>query len=315
MISWHKVKSLKMKYRNIKKNNLRNTGRIPYIHHIMLFIFREVLFCIILPLMIYPSIETNEGFYLVSDVIFLIVFNIFILFLTYNSVISQKIFTYYVSIVILIDHGVINMLILKTSCSLIDVANARLVTYMISISFILEAFVSIYLVYINRFLSWMDVFRKIGANTRVQSAFFYRQILKALIPYGFFVAFQQLDNVLFPFTGCMAVLTALRGALIITSFLQLAFICVNFDTEDVLQRKIAIAFTLLRVGNLMLQLGILIYVKSALKTGKFFIASIFSINYMVVQLITLFILIKDLSLFGSGLREYSRLNSVLISLS
>jgi len=304
-----------MKYRNIKKNNLRNTGRIPYIHHIISFIFREVLFCIILPLVIYPSIETNEGFYLVSDVIFLSIFNIFILFLAYNSVISQKIFTYYVSIVILIDHGIINMLILNTSCSVIDVANARLVTYMISISFILEALVSIYLVYINRFLSWMDVFRKIGANTRVQNAFFYRQILKALIPYGFFVAFQQLDSVLFPFTGCMALLTALRGALIITSFLQLAFICVNFDSEDVLQRKIAIAFTLLRVGNLMLQLGILIYVKSTLKTGKFFIASIFSINYMVVQLITLIILIKDLSLFGSGLKEYSRLNSVLISLS
>ena len=207
------------------------------------------------------------------------------------------------------------MLILNTSCSMIDVANTRLVTYMISISFILEGLVSIYLVYINRFLSWMDVFRKIWANTRVQTAFFYRQILKALIPYGFFVAFQQLDSVLFPFTGCMALLTALRGALIITSFIQLTFICVNFGSEDVFQRKIAIAFTLLRVGNLMLQLGILIYIKSTLKTGKFFIASIFSINYMVVQLITLIILIKDLSLFGSGLREYSRLNSVLISLS
>lgn len=228
-----------MKYSNIKKSRLKNTSRIPYIHHVILFIFREVLFFLILPLILFPAIETNSGFYVESYVIFLNAFNMFILFLTCNSVISQQIFRYYAAILALLDHGIINILILKKSFIVIQANHGHLIAYLISISFILEALISIYLVYINRFLSWIDRFKKLGANAKIQNAYFWRQVIHALYPYEFFVAFEQAGSVMFPLTSILNLLVALNGAVIIISFFQVIFTCANFYDEDVLQRKLA----------------------------------------------------------------------------
>lgn len=280
-----------------------------------MFVFREVLFCLILPLIIYPSVASEIGFYLITDIVFLNGFNLFILFLTYNSVISQKIFTYYVAILALIDNGILNLLILNTLFHTLGANCARLIAYMISISFIFEGLISIYLVYINRFLSWMDVFKKLGANNRIRNAYFYRQILKAFIPYEFFVGFQQLYNVLFPGTGFEDLITILHGLMIGISFLQIIFICVNFDDENVLQRKIAIFFTFVRILMRGFQLSILIYKKGSYRQEKFFTSSIFTVNYMIAGSIVLVILFIDMSFFGSGLKRYLKSKPVQISLS
>lgn len=303
-----------MKYQNTKRNKLRNINKIPYIHHIIMFIFREILFCLIIPLLVYPARITKIGFYVESDVVFLNIFNMFILFLAYKSVVSQKIFTYYVTIIVLLNNGIINFFVLKTSLAVLEMTNPDLITYLISISFIVEALISLYVVYINRFLSWMDVFRKLGANTRIRNAYFYRQILEATLPYIYFISFHHLSNILFPTTINIKTAAIFRGVLIIVCSLQLLFIFVNFNDEDVLQRRIAIGFTFLRLAVLGILLETVVRYRSNIKSDKFYTACIFYGNYVTIQVIIVIILIKDMSLFGSGLKEYLKTNPLPIDL-
>lgn len=298
-----------MKFRGDKKYKSRNTNRIPFMHHVVLFIFREVIFSYATSFLLSLPVSSHpEGFYVVSDIMFLNIFNIFIFFLVFSSLIGQRIFRYYVSIVALLNNGLINILALNKTLFLLDIHHAFIISGAVSISYFVEAMISIYLVYINRFQSWMAIFRKIGPSQKLRDAFFYRQILHALIPYEVFVTFEQLGCIIFPISECSLVLRFLSSTVIIFSFIQLILICVNFNEEDVFQRKVAIGASVLKQIVVGIQFGVIMYLLPLFNNVKFFVVIIYTINYMIVGFITLVVLIIDIILFNSGLKGYLKSN-------
>lgn len=238
-----------------------------------------------------------------NDFVFLVSFNIFQLYLELQSFTSGNIYGYYMAIVVMIHNSVLTMFIPSTT-SLPVYFEYWIVFSIISGAFVLEALITIYTIYLRRYESSLDIFRKVGANPRINTAFTTRKILQTFGMINMFFALcLGCKDFVIPSTRFTQPAT-IRFSYIVVTCIQQLFISINFHDEDFVQRKIAIYISLFKI---LLIIGAIVWTKVAgpPRLGISNSVEIFVLaDALAVSVITTWFLINDTKQFGSGVKEY-----------
>lgn len=249
-----------------------------------------------------------------NDLVFLISFNMFQLYLELWSFTSGNIYGYYMAIVIMIHNAVLTMFIPSTT-SITVRFEYWIVLGIISAAFFVEALITIYMTYLRRYESSLDIFKKVGANPKVNSAFATRKILEA---FGLINVFSSAALACKDFVIPSTRFTKpgiLRFSYIIVTFVQQLFISVNFNDEDIIQRKIAVYLSFLKIP-LIIGSIIWIAIAPAPKPGVTDSVEIFVIADALVESIAMnWFLVSDTKKFGSGVKEYLMFRTKKLDLS
>ncbi len=172
--------------------------------------------------------------------------------------------------------------------------------------YLFEVLFALFRTYQNRFENNIELFKKIGLNDRINNSFASRKLLESYGCVGMFLAFSIFfrDYVGITFDSYMTPYFEIAYFVGIT--IQQLFISINFNEENILQRKVALFFSLINFTlALWLILADAIFYNPNYPT--IYHTSIFIyFDAMVVNLGLTYALIKDFNNFGSGFKEFLR---------
>lgn len=256
--------------------------------------------------------ETN-----LDDTTYVFQFNIFQLYLVSYSVVNNNVYGYYLSIIVMVHNALLTSLVTAFS-------NIRL-TYpywliigIISGSFLLEALLSLYLLFLRRFENNLELFKRIGADKRINDAFSTRKFLESFGPLNVFMASVIFGKVFLPpFRAKSGSVYLVLGFTILT-YIQQLFISVRFHDESKSQRRIAIMLSIIRIPVIIL--AMIWYILSETKAdvtkrGSTAVFCYITGDLIIISLLMIFVLIKDRRRFGSGLKEFLSFGTKKINLT
>lgn len=249
-----------------------------------------------------------------NDFIFLVLVNTFQLYLELQSFSSGNIYGYYMAIVLMIHNAVLTMFIPSTTS--LPVTRDYWITFsIISGASVLEALITIYTTYLRRFESRLIVFRKVGANPRINAAFSTRTILQTFGSINVFFALNLgLKDLILP-SSRFNKPSIPRYIYVLLTFVQQLFISVNFYSEDKIQRRIALYISYLRIP---LIIGAIVWLAIAPppRIGLTDDVEIFVLSdILAISIIMIWFLESDTRMFGSGLKEYMMFKTNKLDLS
>lgn len=270
---------------------------IPLAPHVMFFWARLACLFILLP--IGGKRILNEE--LKSDILFLGKFNVFQFYLVVSSIISGNIHRAYLSMAMML-HNAILAIFIPTAMSSDLIASTWIAIVLVSLTFLLEAFWLLYMIYAKRFENNLERLRKVGVDPRINNAFAVRKALQTFGSINIFLVFAVLGKDFVPPLERFNGITLLSLSYAILSSIQQLFISANFNDEDITQRKVAI---FLSFARLPIIICIIVWCAVGPKhraTTHAVSIFIFS-DILVISLIVNYILLCDTSMFGSGLKE------------
>lgn len=238
-----------------------------------------------------------------DDFIFLTQFNIFELYMVVSSIASNNIYGYYFSIVVMVHNALLTMLV-ATFSAMYRTWRFLVVHGLVSLLFVLEALFTICLVYQRRFCNNLELFRKVGASPRINDAFFIRKILQTFGTVNVFSASvsagKDLATPLVRFDG----VSFLGYGFSLITYLQQVLISVNFNSENLAQRKAAIFVSCIKIP---LAASVIVWssTSSTHVTGRTQESTIYIFSdILVITVIMIYYLVRDTQYFGSGIKEY-----------
>lgn len=248
--------------------------------------------------------------------------NLFQYYISLSGLFSDSIYEEYVSILFLL-HNSINALLIPIVVSnrIEKYGFEELKSFSLSFCYIcsaisfLEFLISVYNIYRNRKMINFSVFKKIGANERIKHAFATRMRLKAAIKISLFLAIVICMKIIVP---PLPPTNSNYLGIIFFSFLTCIFclvVCVNFNDENKVQRKIAIIIYFIKLAVITLvKFDFFIYRREYLVVSD--AITIFAMaNFLIVSFVVFYTVISDFAQFGSGLKEYLNENMKKVDLS
>lgn len=230
-------------------------------------------------------------------------FNFFLLFLVLRSVITGNIFGYYFSIGAMVHNLFISISVPITDSVYLN-NEISIMFSLVILSYCAESSISVYSSYLHRNEENIELFRTIGADPIINSAFATRKALEAFIAADLFFAALIFGKFWFPSSRNEYILLILTIFYSIIVFFQHFFISLNHKDENVLQRKIAIRLSLFKI--ILVLAIILLRTIFHITTDESidYYMSVLRFDLLLVSLIMHYFLIKDYNQFGSGLKEY-----------
>lgn len=304
--------------KKIIKQKYQTRKLIHIIPHGIFFWLRILGFCSLYLLASVTNVDfTNQGVLITTDeLVYVIQFNIFQFYFVATSIINENIFGNYLCIVLMLHNAFLSIFIPATTTSVLSFGY-WIILIIIAFTFLIEAIMSTYLIYRRRFESNLELFKKVGVNKKVNSAFATRKFLESFGSLNVFIASVISGKVFLLPVSTYSAYGSLIFAFTIVTYIQQLFITVKFNEESLTQRKIAIFLSFIRIP---LAVGAVIWRSSVQITSnnyvkpKNMIIFLFT-DVIIIAIFMIIVLIRDTRQFGSGLKEAFNFKTKRIRLS
>lgn len=257
-----------------------------------------------------------------NEAIYVSKLNVFQFYISMCALFYNNVFEEYIATVILLHNSIVALLIPTIASNRIkkfklvglDVSSFRLIYLVAAFSFA-ECIILVCKIYFDRFRINLQIFKKIGANERINRAYATRMRLKSVARIALFLALIILGKEVIP--PCSPFSISVLGstlAVAVTCILQ-AFIYVNFNDEDVTQRKVVIILYFVKIFIIVaFKTNYLVNGPKAMIVSD--VANLLELmNILIVSFIVFYTVISDYTQFGSGLKEYLKSNKKYLDLS
>lgn len=239
-----------------------------------------------------------------DDYTYILEFNLFQLYDTIKSIISENIYASYLSVAVMLHNTVFSMFVsAKTLVQTLE--SSRTTSYILSSTFLIEAIFTIYVIILQRTTNSYKLFKIIGASTKINNAFATRKYLEIFGTINVFMASLISGKLFLPISTLYVPFASIIFGFSLITYVQQIFISAKFNEEDMRQRKIAIFLTTIRIP---LAVAILVWYNTANISDRGEMYSRSVITYLFVDIILLaiamdYFLIQDTMQFGSGLKD------------
>lgn len=252
----------------------------------------------------------------VDNANYVVHFNLFLLYIILTAVIKNNILKIYISIFLMFHNTILT---LRSFSSETSKKAHWLLLLVIMSSYLVEAMLTFYFTFRMMHENKFRLFKQVGANPAINKAYTTRKCLETMGEVNVFSSLAIFGKIfLLPkiyADSFSLVAAALTG---ITLLQQLA-ISMFFCDENVIQRRIAIFISLLKLPvNIILILWIPL-VEHRRRSGHIHTETETFFDFLFVDIealniLLIYFLIKDYSSFGSGLKEYLKFKNKRISL-
>lgn len=252
---------------------------------------------------------------ILCSIVFLSNFNLFQLYQGVSSFVSGNVFEYYLSIATMIHNAALSMFIPVTAGVVLP-HMYWMVFGMFSMAFVAEAILSLYTVYVKRFEYSLEIFKKIGANPSINSAFATRKLLQTFGGCKVFLSFVIMGRCFIPPKTSPNRLSLLITIFAVITCIQQLLVSVNFNEENRAQRKMAISLSFLRfplIVVIFLWCTLIPKMEDGVITT--YVAAFIFFDIMVISMISDYFLISDTRKFGSGLKKHLSFRTEEINIS
>ncbi|ELA41144.1 uncharacterized protein VICG_01843 [Vittaforma corneae ATCC 50505] len=272
--------------------------------HIVFYAIRLTFFVLIRGLTFNIKVATERELIAANDVIISYTFSFFLLFFALCSVITENIYGYYLSAILMFHNSLftIAMLIL-ISLNIKVTAKFLSVGIVVSISYFVEMCFTLFYIYRKRVENSKILFQKIGADPKINDMFSTRKKLQTLGLLNFFISIITIQKLYLP--PVLAHFAFEYATIIILglTILQHIFIYANFHNEDLTQRKIAMVITVVKAA-LAILLAIFTIIKYIVGTEEEKVVKlIVYIDLLMISLVFFYYLWTDMNNFGKGLKK------------
>lgn len=306
MFSFNKLKTLVY----------NSSVRFDLLVHILFTYGRTACFCYIFILYDKGTALFKALIGRVDDFTYNVYFNLYLEFLFIYSILMSNIYGYYLCSAVCLHNSALFIIIVSSPITVYGPGIWICVSFIAGL-FILECFVTLYFLYVRRYENNNDLFKKIGANPKINQAFATRKQLELFGSINVFTSTVILFKFLLPPSSIYANVTYLTGIFTFTSYLQQALITVNLHQELVRQRQLAIILAFIKIG-LAITI-IVLYNRYSIgldvldQPSK--VISFLFVDIIVITIGMTYLLIKDLKQFGSGLKEFLKFKTKVVSLN
>lgn len=283
--------------------------------HVSLSSLRAICF-VILKLLIFSSILENKAnrVKIINNAIYGLQTIFFQSYFVANSIISQNYFEYTLYAFILIHNTTINLILFVLSQFRFD-TNLLVFVSIIVLLYVTEIIYTIRNIMADRASNSFAIFKKIGANPKVNEAYKLRIIVRTISFIDLFLALLICGRFFFPPTQPYSKKDFTIILLFVLTLIQQIFIRTQWELEDVLQRKIAIAIAVMKWATALVDLILFSFSDSASFLASKTIKISLFIDILVISSSLIFFLYKDLMSYGSGLKNHFRLKTRSLDLS
>ncbi|ELA41145.1 uncharacterized protein VICG_01844 [Vittaforma corneae ATCC 50505] len=240
-----------------------------------------------------------------SAIIIGYVFSLFLLAFVLYNLLKENTYGYCLAAVMMLHNFLLSITILMLMR--VDIRIKRrywIAGLMISTSYILEMFITIFFIYKKRKESNKAVFRNIGADPAINDMFSIRQRLQTFGSIDLFIAIVIAKNLYLPPQIFSFKFEHITIAILALTVLQHVFVYAKFHDEDITQRKMAIVITIVKA----VVAALLIVLIAANYTSSEYLTRVIKImlctDLLVLTLVFLYYLWKDMKNFGKGLKKH-----------
>lgn len=302
-------------FNKLKTLVYNSSVKLDLLIHISFVYARIACFCYIFVLYDYGISRFRTLIGKVDDFTYNVYFNLYLEFLFIYSILMSNIYGYYLCAAVCLHNSALFIIIVSSPGTVYGPGIWVCVSFIAGF-FILECFVTLYCLYVRRFENNNELFKKIGANPKINQAFATRKQLELFGSINVFTSTVILLKFLLPPSSIYANVTYLTGIFSFTSYLQQALIAVNLKEELVRQRQLAIFLSFIKIG-LAITI-IVLYNRYSLSLDPLdqpskVIQFLFG-DIIVITSIMTYLLIRDLQQFGSGLKEFLKFKTKVVSL-
>lgn len=305
--------------RNIRaKWNISNEMIRSIVFHVLFYWSRFIILCVGVTLNATNLIKfLSDKSIVLSDALkFCFQFNIFLLYIAIDATIRENTFKYYFSIVIMFHNAILFAIIPATVG--FTISFKFWIIFGLSIfSFLIEGSISIVMSYLQRNEKNLELFKKVGANPKINNAFATRKALETFGQANLFFAFILFEVFWIPPNKLTQLIQLYNYLIVLITFIQQLSISVRFNNEIVIQRKISIGISYFKI---IAVIGLVawrsaIHVRGNINTRLDYFHTVLNIDILFVSAAMQYYLIKDFNQFGSGLKEYLKDTAKSINLS
>lgn len=247
--------------------------------------------------------------------IYIFQFNAFQLYTIGLSLAHENIFGFNLSIAIMVHNTVLAIFIPATT-TMMSEKKYWAMSIFIAALFFLEALFSSYKVIKSFSENSMQIFRKIGADEKINDAFATRKSLEVFGGINVFLATVIAGKVFLPPTSRLTPANMLIFGFMLLTYIQQIFVSVHFNEENRLQRIIAVVLAFLMIATaagVITKYSVTSPGEPGYEKTRSILIYLFG-DIIVITIIMNYFLIKDTSKFGSGLRELLLFKTQKISL-
>lgn len=252
----------------------------------------------------------------IDDFVYIIQFNLFQIYFVTSSIVSGNVFGMYLSLGIMIHNAVITMFLPATSGISFPLRYwAMLIT--VTSLFVAEAIMTLLIIYTRRLEINFDLFKKVGANPKINDAFGTRKCLEAFGSINVFVAVMISAKFFLPPSSVYNKASALTFGFTMLTLVEQLFISVGFNEENIKQRRIALFLSFLKIPVAIL--SIVVYSTYNISNESYY-RNREAVIYLLgdILLITIcmdYLLVQDTRKFGSGLKDFLKFKTRKLNLS
>jgi len=227
------------------KSESMNTLKISHKHiHLLLFIAKVLILSQYMKTLKDQGMEGTKNLILYADYGNLIIFVFFQLYATMAAIAQIDVYCFYLATFVVLYKIVLSV---AEIFSINENQDHPLLVYVYTITFLfaIEACFCLFMIYKNRTQIQYHLFKRYGANLEIQKAIQIRQLLRVMVYINFCNQFSILTTQYIVYTGNVRFSLPFYITYTLVNLILNAFICVCFNDEYVLQRKITIAISAL----------------------------------------------------------------------
>lgn len=294
------------KYKSVDRAwKLRKYPIVEVATHISFYVIRFTLFLVSRALYFKVVLKTPMGRSSANNYIVNYTFSLFLLFFVLYNIFTENIYGYYLAVVVMI-HNFILMFAIVTATHF-DNETPNLYWFLsigLSSTYIVEACISMVLIHKKRAENNKALFQRLGADPKINNMYSIRKKLQTLSIINLFIPIVTVQKLYLIPTQFGLKLESATVIILFITIVQHLFVYANFYQEDLWQRKIAIAITIIKVG---LSIGLIIvtalrYAYILRKAGD--VRFIVYADLLLITLVFLYYLWMDMRNFGKGLKKH-----------
>lgn len=297
----------------IFRGNVVKATFAPCIIHVLFFWFRLGVFIILRMISDNTAIKEHVFRESFGDFIYLAQFNACPLYSAVKAVVDTNTMAYILATCLMFHNTVLSMFV-ATFAGMSNQAQRWIALSILSFSFFLEGLYSLYTSYSRRYEFQFQLFKKIGIDEVINSAYATRKCLEIFGGLNFFITFsiasRFIDSNLITFINTSYVVTLY----VVVSFIQQIFASVKLNEENIRQRKIAIGLSIFKIA-----IGVWVIINDQLFETKDPSISpavdiVLFADAILLSCAQHYFLVADCKKFGSGLKKYLAFKAVQLNM-
>lgn len=294
------------KFRNVDRIwNLKKYPTAEVITHISFYILRLGTFIIIRAVNFHVKVVNKKTISGANSIILSIIFSLFLVFFVLYNIFTENIYGYCLAVVLMFHNFALTVaMVILAHLTVHSGIKYWYIGMAVAISYLLEMCCAIFFIHKKRIECNKSLFQKIGADQKINDIYSLRKRIETYSSINLFLPMVIIEKIYFTPDVFVLKFEYLVFLILILTGIQHIFIYTDFYGEDILQRKIAIAVTVIKaIASLVLLMFAAMNYGQLLNNGRD-VRIILYVDLILITLAFLYYLRADMKNFGKGLKQH-----------